>query len=204
MRFASLLRDLGDRPLKSHRGAVGQFFNLPRGPNRVSFHEPHLGDTLHKAVERGLSQFSSPKAYPITTASAWWLNFELDHRRSAVQNYISQLLHCGLLLQMHLKVLLDTGPVSKSSNQRGPINENRAGCATLRMRSPLSIWGYGACRIVAYGGIGPPRPRCHSVCERRFPDDCPSGPSLQESFAAGFELRGPVGASPGNAGPGLQ
>jgi hypothetical protein len=82
--------------------------------------------------------------------------------------------------------------------------ENRPGCATLRKRSPQTVWGYGACRIVAYGGIGPSRSRCHSVCERRLPDHCPSGPALQESFATGFELRGPVGASCANAGPGLQ
>ena len=37
-RFACLLRDLGYRPLKSHRGSVRQFFNPTRSPNLVSFH----------------------------------------------------------------------------------------------------------------------------------------------------------------------
>jgi predicted RNA binding protein YcfA (HicA-like mRNA interferase family) len=49
-RFVGLLRDLGYRPLKSHRGSVRQFFNPTRSPNLVSFHEPHSGDTLHKAT----------------------------------------------------------------------------------------------------------------------------------------------------------
>ena len=40
-RFACLLRDLGYRPLKSHRGSVRQFFNPTRSPNLVLFHEPH-------------------------------------------------------------------------------------------------------------------------------------------------------------------
>ena len=47
-RFVCLLRDLGYRPLKSHRGSLGQFFCPTRSPNLVSFHEPHSGDTLHK------------------------------------------------------------------------------------------------------------------------------------------------------------
>jgi hypothetical protein len=29
---------------------VRQFFNPTRSPNLVSFHEPHSGDTLHKAT----------------------------------------------------------------------------------------------------------------------------------------------------------
>jgi len=49
-RFVCLLRDLGYRPLKSHRGSVRHFFNPTRSPNLVSFHEPHPGDTLHKAT----------------------------------------------------------------------------------------------------------------------------------------------------------
>lgn len=49
-RFVGLLRDLAYRPLKSHRGSVRQFFNPTRSPNPVSFHEPHSGDTLHKAT----------------------------------------------------------------------------------------------------------------------------------------------------------
>jgi hypothetical protein len=48
--FVSLLRDLGYRPLKSHRGSVRQFFNATRSPSLVSFHEPHPGDTLHKTT----------------------------------------------------------------------------------------------------------------------------------------------------------
>jgi hypothetical protein len=55
-RFVGLLRDLGYRPLKSHRGSVRQFFNPTRSPNVGSFHEPHSGDTLRKATlfhERG-------------------------------------------------------------------------------------------------------------------------------------------------------
>ena len=44
-RFACLLRDLGYRPLKSHRGSGRQFFNPTRRPNLVSFHEPHPGAT---------------------------------------------------------------------------------------------------------------------------------------------------------------
>ncbi len=47
-RFVCLLRDLGYRPLKSHRGSLRQFFCPTRSPNLVSFHEPHSGDTLHK------------------------------------------------------------------------------------------------------------------------------------------------------------
>jgi len=35
---------------KSHRGSVRQFFNPTRSLNLVSFHEPHSGDTLHKAT----------------------------------------------------------------------------------------------------------------------------------------------------------
>ena len=49
-RFVCLLRDLGYRPLKSHRGSVRQFSNLTRSSKVVSFHEPHSGDTLHKAT----------------------------------------------------------------------------------------------------------------------------------------------------------
>lgn len=45
-RFVRLLRDLGYRPLKSHRGSVRQFFNPTRSPNLVSFREPHSRDTL--------------------------------------------------------------------------------------------------------------------------------------------------------------
>jgi len=47
-RFVGLLRDLGYRPLKSHRGSLRQFFCPTRSPNLVSFHEPHSGDPLHK------------------------------------------------------------------------------------------------------------------------------------------------------------
>ena len=54
------------------------------------------------------------------------------------------------------------------------------------------------------GGIGPSWPRCQSVSSGDSLDQCPSDPSLQESFAPGFELGGPVGASCRNAGPGLQ
>ncbi len=49
-RFAWLLLDLGYCPLKSYRGSVRQFFNPTRSPNLGSFHEPHPGDTLHKAT----------------------------------------------------------------------------------------------------------------------------------------------------------
>jgi hypothetical protein len=49
-RFVCVLRDLGYRPLKSHRGSLRQFFSPARSPNLVSFHEPHTGDTLHKAT----------------------------------------------------------------------------------------------------------------------------------------------------------
>lgn len=52
-RFACLLRDLGYRPLESHRGSVRQSFNPTHSPNLVSFHEPHPGDTLHKATLHG-------------------------------------------------------------------------------------------------------------------------------------------------------
>jgi hypothetical protein len=38
-RFVGLFRDLGYRPLKSHRGSVRQFFNPTRSPNLVSFYE---------------------------------------------------------------------------------------------------------------------------------------------------------------------
>jgi len=37
-------------PLKSHRGSVRQFFSPTRGPNLVSFHEPHSGDALHEST----------------------------------------------------------------------------------------------------------------------------------------------------------
>ena len=47
-RFVGLLRDLGYRPLKSHRGSVRQFFNPTRSPNLASFHEPHSADTCTK------------------------------------------------------------------------------------------------------------------------------------------------------------
>ena len=49
-RFVCVLRDLGYRPLKSHRGSLRQFFCPKRNPNLVSFHEPHPGDTLHKGA----------------------------------------------------------------------------------------------------------------------------------------------------------
>ncbi len=49
-RFVYLLRDLGYRPLESHRGSVRRFFNPTRSPNLVSFHEPHSGDSLDKAT----------------------------------------------------------------------------------------------------------------------------------------------------------
>jgi hypothetical protein len=48
-RFVQLLCDLGYRPLKPHRGSLRQFFNPTRNPRQISFHEPHRGDTLHKA-----------------------------------------------------------------------------------------------------------------------------------------------------------
>ena len=34
------------------------------------------------------------------------------------------------------------------------INENCTSCATLRKRSANAIWGYGACSVLAYRGIG--------------------------------------------------
>jgi len=43
-RFVCVLRDLGYRPLKSHRGSLRQFFCSTRDPNLFSFHEPHSGD----------------------------------------------------------------------------------------------------------------------------------------------------------------
>ena len=49
-RFVCLLRDLGYHPLRPHRGTLRQFFSFNRSPNLVSFHEPHSGDTLHKAT----------------------------------------------------------------------------------------------------------------------------------------------------------
>jgi len=49
-RFVCLLRDLGYRPLNSHRGSLRQFFCPSRSPNLVSFHEPHSGETLHKGT----------------------------------------------------------------------------------------------------------------------------------------------------------
>ena len=48
--FVCLLRDLGYRPLKSHRGSLRQFFCPTRSPNLVSFHQPHSGETLHKGT----------------------------------------------------------------------------------------------------------------------------------------------------------
>jgi hypothetical protein len=48
-RFAQLLRDLGYHPSKPHRGSLRQFFNPTRNLSQISFHEPHPGDTLHKA-----------------------------------------------------------------------------------------------------------------------------------------------------------
>ena len=54
-RFVCVLRDLGYRPLKSHRGSLRQFFCPKRNPTLISFHEPHPGDTLHKgALSDGL------------------------------------------------------------------------------------------------------------------------------------------------------
>jgi hypothetical protein len=47
--FVCVLRRLGYRPMKSHRGTVRLFLHPTRSPNVVSFHEPHPGDTLHKA-----------------------------------------------------------------------------------------------------------------------------------------------------------
>lgn len=52
-RFVSVLRDLGYRPLKSRRGSLRQFFCPTRNPNLVSFHEPHSGESLHKAALSG-------------------------------------------------------------------------------------------------------------------------------------------------------
>lgn len=49
-RFACLLRDLGYRSLKWHRGSLRQFFSPARSPNLVSFHEAHPGDTLHRTI----------------------------------------------------------------------------------------------------------------------------------------------------------
>lgn len=47
-RFVCVLRDLGYRPLKSHRGSLRQFLCPTRDPNLFSFHEPHSGEMLHK------------------------------------------------------------------------------------------------------------------------------------------------------------
>ena len=52
-RFVCLLRDLGYDPLRPHRGTLRQFVSFNRSPNVVSFHEPHSGDTLHKATLHG-------------------------------------------------------------------------------------------------------------------------------------------------------
>ena len=49
-RFICVLRELGYRPLKSHRGSLRQFFCPTRSPNLVSFHESHSGETLHKGT----------------------------------------------------------------------------------------------------------------------------------------------------------
>ena len=49
-RFVRVLVDLGYEPLKPRRGSLRPFFNPARQPNLVSFHEPHPGDTLHKAA----------------------------------------------------------------------------------------------------------------------------------------------------------
>ena len=49
-RFVCILRDLGYRPLKARRGSLRQFFSPTHNPNLISFHEPHPGDTLHKAT----------------------------------------------------------------------------------------------------------------------------------------------------------
>jgi arsenite/tail-anchored protein-transporting ATPase len=43
--FLPTPRDLGDHPLKSHRGPLKQFFSPTRSPNLISFHEPRSGDT---------------------------------------------------------------------------------------------------------------------------------------------------------------
>jgi hypothetical protein len=49
-RFVCFLRDLGYHPLRAHRGTLRQFFSFNRSPNLISFHEPHSGDSLHKAA----------------------------------------------------------------------------------------------------------------------------------------------------------
>jgi len=49
-RSVCLLRDLGCRPLKSHRGSLRQSFCFTRSPNLVSFHEPHSRETPHKGT----------------------------------------------------------------------------------------------------------------------------------------------------------
>lgn len=48
--FVGVLRKLGYKPVKSHRGSGRGFFNPTRTPNLILFHEPHPGDTLHKGT----------------------------------------------------------------------------------------------------------------------------------------------------------
>jgi len=57
-RFACLLRDLGYRPLKSHRGSVRQFFGPTGSPNLASFPEPY--SARHTAQSDLATLFGSP------------------------------------------------------------------------------------------------------------------------------------------------
>ncbi len=52
--FVHILCELGYQPLKSGRGSLRQFSNARRRPSLISLHEPHPGDTLHKATLHAL------------------------------------------------------------------------------------------------------------------------------------------------------
>lgn len=48
--FVSVLRKLGYNPMKSRPGSKRVFLNPTRTPTRITFREPHPGDTLHKTT----------------------------------------------------------------------------------------------------------------------------------------------------------
>jgi len=48
--LVSVLRKLGYKAVKSGRGSRRVFLNAARSPSLIVFHEPHSGDTLHRAT----------------------------------------------------------------------------------------------------------------------------------------------------------
>ena len=78
-RFACLLRDLGYRPLKSHRRSMRQFFGPTGSPNLASFPEPH---SARHTAQSNLAQLSSeaPTRTQLVRGANWGLGPSLRSR----------------------------------------------------------------------------------------------------------------------------